>query len=319
MEERSNQSTAAAEKVQQQRIPSSTNVQQLVARFNQGTNLNQATNFPQSNTQGATTSAPARTASGRVRQLTGAYEAQLRALLRHLQEERARIAALRDQARARRASKRAQINTNDEYENRDSNTVVGRGHAGGEQGEVMSPSSMSDSSVDDDDAEDAALAAALEDIERMLAAHYTPQTQHHPGATPRRSTASHDSTCSGGPGTPDRPLERALAPQQGATTPLLEQHGNDTVNTLHHATDDALYVATEQRVQNLLELFRARHAAAAAEAQRAAQQWRAGPQVLEKRPSLFDPLSANSMYADPLRQVAFPLVAMAGTSDDEED
>ncbi len=276
------------------------NVKQLVARFNRATTL--------SATQSATTATPAR--SSRVRQLTGAYETQLQALLRHLQDERARIATLRDEARARRAAKRHAHIINcvqDENSNVNGVNVMDGDHPhSGEDAVVLSSTTASDV----DDAEDAALAAALEDVERMLAAHCQASSAH-------QSQWISQEGCSGGPGTPDRPLEEGghpLMDDDGKTNINHDQSGKYAKE--EEQQEDDAYVATQvQRVQNLLDLFRARHAADEAQRVASSKGFHAGPQVLEKRPSFFDPLTANSMFADPLRQAAFPLVCR---SDDDD-
>lgn len=194
-------------------------VADLVARFNNPTTTT---------TQPSQTS-PWRLPSGRVRQLAGAYEAQLRALLKQLEEER---------ARRRRAHNTHQ-----------------------------------------NDREDAVLEAALRDVQRLLAAHCH--------ATPHTLNTALDA--SEGPGTPD-PLDEPS-----------RQAGHDTV-----PTDDGSLRAAEQRVHDLLQRMEAN-------APQGLARWLSGP--LELQPTAFDPLTANSMYADPLRQAAFPLALQHSDED----
>lgn len=195
-------------------------VADLVARFDKPV----ATTAPSA----ALKTSPWRLPSGRVKQLAGAYEAQLRALIKQLEEERAR-------RQRRRAS--------------------------------SSSAACSE--------EDAALDAALQDVHRLLQAHCATHATPH--------TTRVDDT-SEGPGTPD-PMDE----------PTPEAH------TL--AIPDTSLQATEQRVQDLLQRMHDGQGGA----------WWGRPRALELQPTTFDPLTANSMYADPLRQAAYPLVP----SDDE--
>lgn len=206
-------------------------VAELVARFD---NDKPASPAPPSQ---AAASPLGRLPSGRVRQLAGAYEAQLRALLKHLEDERDR----RQQRRARR------------------------------QRSFDEASAL---------AEDAVLEAALQDVQRLLAAHCH--------ATPH--TTSHTNDASEGPGTPD-PLDQP-APLVEVTVRASTGVAHDDCNAGDQQVaeqGDASLQATEQRVHDLLQRM---HGGSG---------WWTGARALEPQPTCFDPLTANSMYADPLR------------------
>lgn len=213
-------------------------VADLVARFDK----------PATTTVPSARTSPLRQPSGRVRQLAGAYEAQLRALLKQLEEERARRQ---------------------------------RQHAHSTRTSVDSNASLPE--------EDAALEAALHDVQRLLAAHCATH------AVPRTVDDASE-----GPGTPD-PLNEP--------TPLEPSSQHPCVSP---APDASLH-ATEQRVQDLLQRLHAHSSAGSV-----TQPWWGGVRALELQPepTVFDPLTANSMYADPLRQAAFPLTHHHDSDDD---